>query len=316
MPPPINPLSPAEIEALKDRIRQNILQIGESCGPPTLLRLAINDALTWDKNSRTGGANGSVSTPGELEHPDNQGLAVAVAKLRELHQEEYKNKITLADLVNLSGVVAVQELGGPKIAFRCGRRDSKISPPPGRLPSFHNCAGNPAKFIRIFERAGMTPRETVALIGCHPFGRWWSKPHYYEQKLYPAMEKFSGTPEGGSPRKHKPEPIPAFDASFYVEIIQGKDPLSKFLLSKEAGDDYQKALKDFADSSEQWFLEYARAYQKLTEAPTDLPKVNSSRGEWDAYTIAATVVGVGALVAIGGWYWLSSRRHKRMLGFS
>lgn len=30
-------------------------------------------------------------------------------------------------------------LGGPEIPFRPGRRDSKVSPPEGRLPAYTNC---------------------------------------------------------------------------------------------------------------------------------------------------------------------------------
>lgn len=43
------------------------------------------DALTFDKGSRTGGANGSVTTERELnEHAANKGLARAVDELQQI----------------------------------------------------------------------------------------------------------------------------------------------------------------------------------------------------------------------------------------
>ena len=51
---------------------------------PLLLRLAYHDALTYDGTTKTGGANGSIRTQRELDHPGNESLASALELLEPI----------------------------------------------------------------------------------------------------------------------------------------------------------------------------------------------------------------------------------------
>ena len=65
----------------------------------------------------------------------NAGLDVARAALEPV--KEKHPEISYADLYTFAGVVAIEEAGGPTIAFRLGRKDmesGETSPPDGRLP--------------------------------------------------------------------------------------------------------------------------------------------------------------------------------------
>jgi len=74
------------------------------------------------------------------------------------------------DLWILAGTCAIQEMQGPTIPFRPGRRDKDIAActPDGRLPD----ASKDNKHLRaIFGRMGFTDQEVVALSGAHALGR-------------------------------------------------------------------------------------------------------------------------------------------------
>jgi cytochrome c peroxidase len=101
-------------------------------------------------------------------HGANAGLKLA----RELLQK-VKDKydwISYGDLWTLAGVAAIQEMGGPKVAWRPGRIDgfAKDATPDGRLPD----ASLGSDHLRhIFYRMGFNDQEIVALSGAHALGR-------------------------------------------------------------------------------------------------------------------------------------------------
>ncbi|KAG8761051.1 heme peroxidase [Ceratobasidium sp. 423] len=102
---------------------------------PVLLRLAWHSSGTYDKDTKTGGSNyATMRFEPESIHAANNGLNVARAKM-----EEIKNEfpwLSYGDLWTLGGVVALQEMDGPKIPWRPGRIDgfAKDATPDGRLP--------------------------------------------------------------------------------------------------------------------------------------------------------------------------------------
>jgi cytochrome c peroxidase len=71
----------------------------------------------------------------ESAHGANAGLAVARQRLEAVKAKH--PGISYSDLWSLAGVVAVQEMGGPDIPWRPGRRDADSAgrcTPDGRLP--------------------------------------------------------------------------------------------------------------------------------------------------------------------------------------
>eukprot|EP00887_Chlorella_sp_A99_P002285 scaffold10.g2285.t1 len=313
----------ADVAAARAAIAQLCPRLG-----PQLLRLAVNDAATWDAASRTG-ASGTVRTPKALAYAGNEGLEPAVAELEQLRAAVCP-ALSAADVVHLAGAVAAEALGGPRVPFRPGRRDSKVAPPEARLPTFQSCLSDPARLLAAFGRMGLSKREAVALAGVHPFGRWWSSPATFEQ-LYASMEVLgapaggaaaaASSPDGDSPRASRrgeaPRPVPAFDAGVYAEVLNNQDPLSRHL----CGDaECVRAMQDFAADPELWRAAYAIALQKLSEAATGLPPPRLpgaggaaawlDLGAWDSGTAAAAALAAAAVVGAGVW-WLARRRRLR-----
>ncbi|CAG8707061.1 3152_t:CDS:2, partial [Acaulospora colombiana] len=146
---------------------------------PVFIRLAWHASGTYDKNTNTGGSDGSTMrfSP-ESDHAANAGLKVARDKLEPIKQAN--SEITYADLWSLAGVVAVQESGGPNIPWIPGRKDADSSAactPDGRLPD----ASKGSSHLRdIFYRMGFNDREIVALAGAHALGRCHKERSGYE----------------------------------------------------------------------------------------------------------------------------------------
>ncbi|KAJ3091589.1 heme peroxidase [Quaeritorhiza haematococci] len=137
---------------------------------PVLVRLAWHAAGTYDAKTGTGGSNGATMrfSP-ESDHGANAGLKVA-RDLMEKVKEKFP-EITYSDLWSLAGVCAIQEMGGPTIAWRPGRSDAPSAEqctPDGRLPD----ATKEQSHLRdIFYRMGFNDQEIVALSGAHALGR-------------------------------------------------------------------------------------------------------------------------------------------------
>ena len=176
---------------------------------PVLVRLAWHCAGTYDKKTGTGGSNGerekkktvplcfrlcnththTTAPPPKLtqtlshtlhsgatmrfapesDHGANAGLGVARALLEPIKKRF--SWISYADLYTLAGVVAVEEMGGPTVAWTPGRTDAAdgtACPTDGRLPDASQAA---AHLRDIFYRMGFDDKEIVALSGAHTLGR-------------------------------------------------------------------------------------------------------------------------------------------------
>lgn len=78
----------------------------------------------YDKYTGNGGSNGATMRfAPEANHGANAGLEVARGKLEQVKKQF--PQITYSDLWTLAGVCAIQEMGGPHIAWRAGRKDGK-----------------------------------------------------------------------------------------------------------------------------------------------------------------------------------------------
>ena len=101
---------------------------------PIMVRYAWHDAGTYDKVTKTGGADGSIRFDKELGHGANAGLAFSRSRIAEF-KSQFPSE-TYADLIQAGGYTAVSYAGGPNMAFRFGRVDAteKNVAPEGRLP--------------------------------------------------------------------------------------------------------------------------------------------------------------------------------------
>lgn len=134
------------------------------------MRLAWHASGTYNKADGSGGSNGATMRfAPESEHGANAGLGAARARLAAVGRAF--PGVSTADLWSLAGVVALQEMGGPALAWRPGRVDAVSAAactPDGRLPD----ASKKAPHLReVFGRMGFNDAEIVALSGAHSLGR-------------------------------------------------------------------------------------------------------------------------------------------------
>jgi len=176
------PLPPVSAPVTKD-VRQAIVDILEeesyddgSLGP-ILVRLAWHAAGTYSKETGTGGSEGAgMRFEPESTWGANAGLDIARARL-----EQVKSKfpaMSYSDLWSLAGTVAIEEMGGPVLKWRGGRKDfveaQAVRLPDGLLPDSdgRDHKNNPADHLReIFYRMGFNDKEIVCLSGAHALGR-------------------------------------------------------------------------------------------------------------------------------------------------
>ncbi|KAK9757634.1 hypothetical protein RND81_01G175600 [Saponaria officinalis] len=119
---------------------------------PSLLTLALNDALTYDKATKTGGPNGSIRFSSEINRPENKGLSAALNLV-----EEAKNKIdpqskggpiSFADLIQYAAQTATKATFLASAIRKCGGNEEKG----GILYNAYGSSGQWALFDKNFGR--------------------------------------------------------------------------------------------------------------------------------------------------------------------
>ncbi|KDP29642.1 hypothetical protein JCGZ_18804 [Jatropha curcas] len=243
---------------------------------PIMLRLAWHDAGTYDKNTKTGGPNGSIRNEEEFSHGSNNGLKIAIDFCEEVKARH--PKITYADLYQLAGVVAVEVTGGPTIDFVPGRKDSKVSPKEGRLPNAK--LGSP-HLRDIFYRMGLSDKDIVALSGGHTLGR-----------AHPERSGFDG-PWTKEPLK--------FDNSYFVELLKGEmEGLLKLPTDKALLDDpeFRPYVELYAKDEDAFFRDYAVSHKKLSELGFMPSSSGSKVIAKDSTILAQSAVGVVVAAAV------------------
>ena len=229
---------------------------------PVLVRLAWHASGTFDKSKGDGGSyKGTMQYKTELGHGANSGLARARDFLASIADN---NKwISHGDLYTLSGVVAIQELGGPTIKWRPGRVDAPESETvvEGRLP---DASQGPPHIRDVFGRMGFNDGEMVALIGAHCLGRchtkysgydgpWTFSPTYFTNDFFKLLldEKWNVRKWDG-PKQYQDEKtkslmmLPADYA-----LVQDKE--------------FKKWVQKYAADNDFFFSEFSKAFSRLLE---------------------------------------------------
>jgi len=240
---------------------------------PVLIRLAWHAAGTYCKVSKTGGSNGATMRfEPESKHGANAGLHVAREKLEKI-KKKYPG-LSYADLWTLAGVVAVEEMGGPKVPWRSGRSDAgdnKTCPPNGRLPD----AEKKQDHIRqIFYRMGFDDREIVALIGgghalgrCHKDrsgydGPWTRAPTTFSNEFFRVLLEEKWTPKKWS------GPVQFENSKSGSDLMML--PADMALMEDK---EFRKYVELYAKDRDVFFADFARAFGKLLELGVKFPDV-------------------------------------------
>lgn len=229
---------------------------------PVVLRLAWHASGTYDKETGTGGSNGATMRfAPESDHGANAGLKIARDFL-----EPIKAKfpwITHSDLWTLSGVAAIQELGGPTIPWRPGRQDKDVAgcTPDGRLPDGAKSYGH----VRdVFYRMGFNDQEIVALIGAHALGRahadrsgfdgpWDFSPTVFTNEFFRLLVEESWN------KKKWNGPEQFTDKSTQTLMMLPSD----IALIKDK--EFKKHVERYAKDNDVFFKEFSDAFVKLLE---------------------------------------------------
>ncbi|KAL4559025.1 hypothetical protein LXL04_031157 [Taraxacum kok-saghyz] len=94
-----------------------------------LLTLALNDSMTYDKPTKTGGPNGSIRFSSEIERPENKGLSGALSMVEEAKKEidSYSKggPISYSDLIQLAAQSAVKYTFLASAIRKCGGNEEK-----------------------------------------------------------------------------------------------------------------------------------------------------------------------------------------------
>ncbi|KAL9254505.1 Thylakoid lumenal 29 kDa protein, chloroplastic-like protein [Drosera capensis] len=155
---------------------------------PPLLTLALNDALTYDKATKTGGPNGLIRFSSEIERPENKGLSAALSFIetakKEIDSYSKGGPIGFADLIQLAAQSAVKATFLAAAIRKCGGNVEKGS----LLYTAYGSTGQWGQFDKIFWR---TDADEPDLEGRIP---QWDKAIVQEMK-----DKFSAV--GLGPRQ-------------------------------------------------------------------------------------------------------------------
>lgn len=242
---------------------------------PVLIRLAWHASGTYCKTNKDGGsAKATMRFEPESKHGANAGLHIAREKLEKIKKQF--PWISYGDLWTLGGVVAVQEMGGPTVAWRPGRVDGSVEdcPPDGRLPDGAN--PTPQHPRDVFYRMGFNDQEIVALIGAHGVGRC-----HKDRSGFDGPWTFSPT---------------TFSNAFYTELLNRKWVERKWsgpkqFADKETGNlmmlpadmafvkdaEFKKWVETYAKDEKRFGADFAKAFKKLLELgvqfPEDAPEI-------------------------------------------
>lgn len=226
---------------------------------PLLVRLAWHNSGSYDQNDQTdtkgGSFAGTMRFKKEQKDPENAGLKLGMEFLNEFID---KYEISHGDLYTLGGVVAIQEMSGPKIKWRPGRFDLNegVTPPYHRLPDASKETG---EYVReVFQkRLGFSDKEIVCLIGvghgigrCHTYnsgfdGPWTFSPITVTNQFFKLLlsedwkeKKWSGKRQYEDENSHSLMMLP-------TDMVLKDD--SNFLkYVKEYAEDEDKCMKDFS----------------------------------------------------------------------
>ncbi|XP_068650810.1 thylakoid lumenal 29 kDa protein, chloroplastic [Aristolochia californica] len=158
----------------------------------SILTLALNDAVTYDKATKSGGPNGSIRLSPEINRPENSGLSAALRLLEETKKEidSYSKggPISYADLFQFAAqsalkstflAAAIRKCGGNEQKGRIlytaygsngqwglfdrqfGRSDAQEPDPEGRTPQWEKATVQQMK--DKFSAVGFGPRQLAVM---------------------------------------------------------------------------------------------------------------------------------------------------------
>lgn len=254
----------------------------------TLIRLAWHCSGTYKAADNSGGSNGArMRFSPEAKYGNNAGLDRIRAALEPI-KEQFPG-MSYSDLYTYAGVVAVEEAGGPKIAYKTGRIDmvdGSTSDPNDRLPNadYGGRDKNVGSIRKIFYRMGFNDNEIVALMGAHAMGRCHTQDSGFSGPWTFAETTFSNEyfrlllEERWSPKiEHEGKPWKGPDQ---FEDSTGKLmmlPVDMMLIMEPS---FKKWVDVYAKDEDKFFTDFASAFAKLLALGVPAAAVPSIGKPW------------------------------------
>jgi len=232
---------------------------------PVLVRLAWHTSGTYCHKTKTGGSTGATMRFAPEKTDDaNNGLEHARAFLEPIKKQF--PEVTYADLWIFAGLVALEEMQGPHIRMRWGRKDEDEGcdtiPPNGRLPD--GALG--AQHVRdIFYRMGFSDQEIVALVGgghsigrCHADrsgfeGPWTFSPTTFSNEYFRLLLEEKWTKRRWRGNKQFEDSSTKSLMMLPTDMAMRDDP------------EFRKWSEVYSNDSQRFYKDFASAFKKLVE---------------------------------------------------
>jgi cytochrome c peroxidase len=309
---PINPRG-VDFAAVREELRA-LVQADKVAGTE-MVRIAMHSSATHvgtmsgaDASKGRGGSyGGTMRFPEEYERTENYGLVDTIKLLQPIRDRHAASGLQYGDLYTLAGVVAVEELGGPKVPWRAGRKDLDKSeiPPEHRIINANLVEQVISKIIGIHRdmclSLGFKEREMIALFGARTIGGATIKNFNRDTKSF----------EGWLPRNGPWTANPTvFDNSYFKNLVStdlkyvpynivsplyGKekgmhlwiepedldsdDDFRLTLVSLQSDQAYRpmgpggklgrKIVKEYAEDQDKWFADFSKALSRFLELGCD-----------------------------------------------
>ncbi|KAF7340537.1 Peroxidase [Mycena sanguinolenta] len=129
------------------------------------IRTAYHDMATYNITDGTGGLDASIRFAEEQNRTENAGDGFTNTMI--IVNILVSRYISNADAIALAALLAIENCGGPEIAFRGGRLDAAEPNAPGVPEPEQDLDSH----IAAFARQGFTQTEMIGLVACgHTFG--------------------------------------------------------------------------------------------------------------------------------------------------
>jgi cytochrome c peroxidase len=256
---------------------------------PVFVRLAWHAAGTYDAKTKRGGSEGSLMRfHPEKDWAANAGLAFGRSRLESV-KKEFPD-ISFADLWSFAGSVAIEEMGGPVLNWRAGRKDhaeviTVADLPGGLLPDAdgRDKKDRPADHLRdIFYRMGFNDREIVALSGAHALGRchpdrsgywgpWTNAPTTFSNDYFRLLLEETWTPK----RFHEGKP---WNGPLQYEDKTGSLMMLPTDLALVQDAKMRPIVEEYSKNEKKFFEDFGKAWIKLQEL--GVAKFHGPRKYW------------------------------------
>ncbi|KAJ7032746.1 heme peroxidase [Mycena alexandri] len=241
------------------------------------IRTAYHDMATHNVTDGTGGMDASIRFAQEQARPEDvgDGFQNTLSSLIN-HSNRY---VSMADVLTVGAIVAIENCGGPEIAFRGGRIDAVAPNKPGVPEPQQDLDSH----ISAFARQGFTQTEMIGLVACgHTFGG-------VQHAAFPDSVPVLNDPNNTQSVSHFDSTFVTFDNNVATEYISGttQNPLVVGLNDTTNSDkrifssDGNATMRSFAKSPDHFSSTcadlFARMFNtvprgvKLTEVITPLP---------------------------------------------